>query len=159
MSEIVNKKKKNKIQGYNLSHEDMEMYIDDIEFWKQAAEEYYLSLKYDMMNRPSRKKGKYRSPLPCDISKEKFLELYKEHKQQMKQNIPKSDGRICKYCEKRLTYMVGYKNTNVSVDRLDNTKGYLVNNIIFACGGCNDTKNQVTLEMCENIIRVKNEVE
>ena len=55
--------------------------------------------------------------------------------------------------------MVGYKNTNVSVDRLDNTKGYLVNNIIFACGGCNDTKNQVTLEMCENIIRVKNEVE
>jgi hypothetical protein len=159
MSEIVNKKKKNKIQGYNLSHEDMEMYIDDIEFWKQAAEEYYLSLKYDTMNKPSRKKGKYRRPLPCDISKEKFLELYKEHKQQMKQNIPKSDGRICKYCEKRLTYMVGYKNTNVSVDRLDNTKGYLVNNIIFACGGCNDTKNQVTLEMCENIIRVKNEVE
>tara|TARA_R110002094_G_C4766715_1_gene199995 strand:- start:8 stop:124 length:117 start_codon:yes stop_codon:yes gene_type:complete len=32
MSEIVNKNKKNKIQGYNLSHEDMEMYIDDIEF-------------------------------------------------------------------------------------------------------------------------------
>ena len=55
--------------------------------------------------------------------------------------------------------MIGYKNTNISVDRINNNKDYEIGNIIFCCGKCNDTKNQVTLDLCKNILRVASEVE
>ena len=154
-----NKVKINQIQGYNLSHEDIAHKMDNLEFWKEAAEESYLDLKYSQMNKPSRKEGKYRKAVSCDINKEEFLNIYKNHKQRMKRKFPESDGRLCRYCEKRLTYMTGYKNTNASVDRLQNELGYEKGNIVICCGTCNDTKNRVTIELCKNILRVNNEME
>jgi hypothetical protein len=155
----MKREKINQIQGYNLSHEDIACKMDDLEFWKKAAEESYLDIKFHTMRKPSRTEGKYRKAIPCDITKEEFLNIYKSHKQRMKRKFPESDGRLCRYCEKRLTYMVGYKNTNASVDRLQNELGYEKNNVVICCGTCNDTKNRVTVELCENILRVKNEME
>ena len=157
---MINKKKKlNKIQGYNFSHKEMANFIDSLEFWKAAAEERYLDIKYIQMNKPQANRVKAgRKKILCNISKEEFLEEYKKHIELMKSKHH-DDGRRCRYCENRLTYMEGYKSTNVSVDRINNLGDYGKGNIVFSCGFCNDTKNQVTLEMCKNILRVANEME
>tara|TARA_R100000008_G_C3456373_1_gene101938 strand:- start:32 stop:502 length:471 start_codon:yes stop_codon:yes gene_type:complete len=153
------RKKVNRTQGYNLSHEEMANYIDDLEFWKAAAEERYLDIKYVQMNRPQGSRVKAgRKAIPCSMSKQEFLEEYRKHIEIMK-NKYHDDGRRCRYCENRVTYMEGYKSTNISVDRINNSIGYAKGNIVFSCGLCNDTKNQVTIEMCKNIIRVYDEME
>ena len=149
----------NKVQGYNLTHEEIAHKMDDLEFWKAAAEEAYLDLKYVQMNKPSSKERKFRKAKPCTITKEESLKEYESHIQRMKQKFPENDGRLCRDCEKRLTYMVGYKNTNASVDRLRNERGYEKGNIVFCCGTCNDTKNQITVELCRDIMRVVREME
>ena len=153
------RKKVNRTQGYNLSHEEMANYIDDLEFWKAAAEERYLDIKYVQMNKPQTSRIKAgRKKRPCSMSKQEFLEEYIKHIEIMKIKYH-DDGRRCRYCENRVTYMEGYKSTNISVDRINNSSGYAKGNIVFSCGLCNDTKNQVTIEMCKNIIRVYDEME
>ena len=156
-------KKVNRIQGFNLYHEEIASKIDHIEFWKSSSEENYLNSKYVSMNKPSATTtGTYRKnrkAIPCKISREELFSEYEKHKKIMKDKFPESDGRLCRYCEKRVTFMIGYKNTNISVDRINNNKDYEIGNIIFCCGKCNDTKNQVTLDLCKNILRVASEVE
>ena len=88
----------NKVQGYNLTHEEIAHKMDDLEFWKAAAEEAYLDLKYVQMNKPSSKEGKFRKAKPCTITKEEFLKEYESHIQRMKQKFPENDGRLCRYC-------------------------------------------------------------
>ena len=76
-------------------------------------------------------------------------------------------GRHCEYCKEPWTYirkMVirgnGYKKrgptifTNFSIDRLDSTKTYTTDNLVFCCVGCNLRKNQVRLSDLINILRV-----
>ena len=76
-------------------------------------------------------------------------------------------GRHCEYCKEPWTYkrVLGDKNrkhnergpkilTNFSIDRLDSTKTYMLDNLVFCCVGCNLRKNQVRLSDIFNIIRV-----
>ena len=76
-------------------------------------------------------------------------------------------GRNCEYCKKPWTYkrnlgtlQRGYNGrgpkieTNFSVDRLDSTKTYAPDNLVFCCIGCNNRKNQVRLSDIVNITRV-----
>ena len=76
-------------------------------------------------------------------------------------------GRNCEYCKKPWTYkrnlgtlQRGYNGrgpkieTNFSVDRLDSTKTYIPDNLVFCCIGCNNRKNQVRLSDIVNITRV-----
>jgi len=76
-------------------------------------------------------------------------------------------GRNCEYCKEPWTYkrVLGNKErgyngrgpkitTNFSIDRLDATKTYVLNNLVFCCVGCNLRKNQVRLSDIFNIIRV-----
>ena len=77
-------------------------------------------------------------------------------------------GRTCEYCKQPWTYVrrlgvrgkghTGSKRagieTNFSIDRLDTTKTYSKDNIVFCCVGCNNRKNQVRLSDIINIIRV-----
>ena len=76
-------------------------------------------------------------------------------------------GRHCEYCKKPWTYKRvlsdkkrGYNGrgpkivTNFSIDRLDSTKTYMLDNLVFCCVGCNLRKNQVRLSDIFNIIRV-----
>jgi hypothetical protein len=76
-------------------------------------------------------------------------------------------GRNCEYCKQPWTYkrVLGKRNqgfnargpkiiTNFSIDRLDSTKTYTLDNIVFCCVGCNLRKNQVRLSDIFNIIRV-----
>ena len=79
-------------------------------------------------------------------------------------------GRNCEYCKEPWTYkrVLVKKNrkfnergpkitTNFSIDRLDATQTYKLNNLVFCCVGCNLRKNQVRLSDIFNIIRVYEE--
>ena len=77
-------------------------------------------------------------------------------------------GRHCEYCKEPWTYsrpLTNEKNsdgrrrnfrinTNFSIDRLDSTKTYITDNLVFCCVGCNNRKNQVRLSDIVNILRV-----
>ena len=76
-------------------------------------------------------------------------------------------GRNCEYCKEPWTYkrVLGNKErgyngrgpkitTNFSIDRLDATKTYVLDNLVFCCVGCNLRKNQVRLSDIFNIIKV-----
>ena len=76
-------------------------------------------------------------------------------------------GRHCEYCKEPWTYkrvlgtrQRGYNGrgpkivTNFSIDRLDSTKTYTLDNLVFCCVGCNLRKNQVRLSDITNIQRV-----
>ena len=76
-------------------------------------------------------------------------------------------GRNCEYCKEPWTYkrILGTRGrgfnargpkitTNFSIDRLDSTKTYSTDNLVFCCVGCNLRKNQVRLSDIFNIIRV-----
>ena len=45
-------------------------------------------------------------------------------------------------------------DTNFSIDRLDATKTYVLDNLVFCCVVCNLRKNQVRLSDIFNIVRV-----
>jgi len=156
-------KRKNQIQGYNLSHEQVAEFYDDIEFWKSAAERNYVEGKYIHMAKPSKTKLKRqergRKVFDCTITKEEYMKLYERHKALMQRKHPNSDGRLCRYCENRLTFMNGFKRTNLSIDRIDSDKGYSTKNIVFSCGECNDKKNQITIDMCKRVVEIANEME
>ena len=47
-------KEKNLIQGYNLSHEEVSKFYDQIEFWISASEESYMDVKYVHISKPSK---------------------------------------------------------------------------------------------------------
>ena len=79
-------------------------------------------------------------------------------------------GRNCEYCKEPWTYKRvlvekdrkfngrGPKiTTNFSIDRLDATQTYKLDNLVFCCVGCNLRKNQVRLSDIFNIIRVYEE--
>ena len=155
--------RKNQVQGYDLSHEEVAEFYDDIEFWKSAVEKNYVEGKYVHMAKPSNQRKKRlergRKIFACCISKDQYLALYEKHKEMMKKKYPDSDGRLCRYCGNRFTFMPGFKRTNVSIDRLDSNKGYEINNVIFACGGCNDSKNQISIDMCKRVVEIANEME
>ena len=76
-------------------------------------------------------------------------------------------GRVCEYCKDPWTYKrvmrkrgQGFNargpkiTTNFSIDRLDSTKTYSLDNLVFCCVGCNLRKNQVRLSDIVNITRV-----
>ena len=76
-------------------------------------------------------------------------------------------GRTCEYCKEQWTYVrrlgtrgEGQKSrrsgieTNFSIDRLDTTKTYSRDNLVFCCVGCNNRKNQVRISDIMNILKV-----
>ena len=105
------------------------------------------------------------------MDKKEFWRLYMNHIIIMKEKFPKTDGRLCKYCEKPFTFVTkmgvrgkGYQgrgtqnHDNFSIDRWDPKLTYQSNNIIFCCGGCNDRKKNSTPDDWKNFIRVGKEI-
>ncbi|MFC1453637.1 hypothetical protein ACFLQL_00470 [Verrucomicrobiota bacterium] len=66
----------------------------------------------------------------------------------------------CYYCDKTLSNLMSFNGHHFEyngVDRVDNTKGYIVNNCVSACITCNIAKHQMTPDEFEQwIIRVYN---
>jgi len=97
------------------------------------------------------------------VNKEKVWELYNNH--------VKKYGRNCIYCLQPWTYVrrasgtIGRggshkkTRTNFSIDRLDNSKTYTKDNIVFCCFKCNDEKHNISINMVKRILEIKNEKE
>ncbi|MGB2161662.1 MAG: hypothetical protein ACPHY7_00380 [Gammaproteobacteria bacterium] len=123
-----------------------------------TSEKGFVTATIGSMFKPSSCKKRGLWPV---VTKEKIWELYNSH--------VKKYGPNCMYCFKPWTYIrratgeIGkgrsnIKNrTNFSIDRLDNTKTYTEDNIVFCCFKCNDEKHNITLKMVERIIEIKNE--
>lgn len=106
----------------------------------------------DMFNRAKYKAGLRN--IHWDIeSWEVLFEMFQEH--------VKRYGMTCPYSgEQMVIYRYGKKGINpqnVSLDRLDNTKGYTKQNCVFTTVDMNLRKAAVTIDDCKNILRVYNE--
>lgn len=81
-----------------------------------------------------------------EITVEGMYEELMLHIQLMKEKIPGSDGRLCRYCEQPWTYTRTGRGgkvvwTNFSMDRFDSQQTYKKGNVVFCCSGCNSIKN------------------
>ena len=85
-----------------------------------------------------------------DLSREEFLELWQEYK--------KKHGMFCFYTGVSLDFIKSpYRGNQVSVDRLDNSKGYSKNNIVFCSARANFEKHSVSINMCRKILALYEE--
>jgi len=93
-------------------------------------------------------------------NKEDIWKLFNKH--------VKEHGRNCEYCGDPWTYIVNERSRfkgptprgstnkkNFSIDRLDNRKTYTLDNIVFCCVECNDKKHDITFEMAEKILELR----
>jgi hypothetical protein len=77
----------------------------------------------------SQKKGRV-----CEVSVENLLTLWESQK------------GLCRYSGVPMTWDDSNRYTTVSLDRIDSTKGYVVDNIALCCTMVNIMKNQMPLE-------------
>ena len=141
-------KKRNKEWKNNNIHKSS---LTDSKY--KSEERGYLINVYSSMSKPSmvRLRG-----IPCNITKQQFFEEWMLHKERM-------GGIFCEYTGSPLTFNRGIikgggkksrSATNLSVDRLDNTKPYTPENIVFCRADFNNRKNQVNLDDCIKIIEL-----
>ena len=74
----------------------------------------------------------------------------------------KQDGK-CALTGMQMTYKFyeGRVNTNLSVDRINSTKGYSKDNVQLVCMAANQMKNDLSMEefinMCESVLALERE--
>ena len=89
-----------------------------------------------------------RKGIPCTITKEFILDLWN-----------KQNG-ICALSGIPMTYLLkeGRIPTNISIDKIDRTKGYTIGNIQLVCMVCNQIKSDLTEEemynFCKKIVEI-----
>ena len=83
---------------------------------------------FEFRFRQWQKKAKDRN-IPFELNLEDFV------------NIP----RICHYTHQTLT-LLPHKPTTISLDRLDNKKGYTKDNVVFCCSFVNYMKRELTYD-------------
>ena len=116
---------------------------------------------FNDMFKPSYQKKRKLIPL---ITKEGLWGEMVLHIQKMKDMFPKSDGRLCLYCFNPWSYVRnkidGQKtrtSSNLSIDRIDNTKTYVAPNIAFVCSKCNSDKCSMSLRQMKRVRDVAKE--
>lgn len=123
------------------------------------SERGYLVNLFNDMFKPS--SIKRRNLVPMITKEDLWIEMLL-HIEKMKDMFPKSDGRICLYCFNPWSYARYRSNTknnpthtktstNLSIDRIDNTKTYLVQNIAFVCQRCNTDKCSMSLQQMKRV--------
>jgi len=129
-----------------------------------STENGFMTIMFDTLNRRSRtkrhrhltekEKNKYR----CYITKEKFFELWENHKKKFGYCCSLTGVEmVCKRSKgKKGAGFLGYSN-GVSVDRLNPDIGYTENNIIFISNKANKSKSAVTKELCIKILEIYKE--
>ena len=135
---------------YNKSHHGRKVKRAVYDKYMQT-ENGYLTDKWNAISKKAW--DKRRKPIAVEINKEEFLELWEKHKK-------KYGGWICAYTGQIMTQTrsmnpagpaqgkaSGIKvKTNMSVDRLDSSKGYTKDNIVFCTWEFNDRKGNISLE-------------
>ena len=126
------------------------------------SENGFLTIRIKELYKPSsiRKRGLIPECTKSEIRKY-FHEYAEKH------------GKICFYCKKPWTYITNkhfYKKIkdnrsdrgksrikkikNFSIDRLDNSKTYSIDNIIFCCVGCNLSKKDISISLIKRLYEI-----
>lgn len=66
----------------------------------------------------------------------------------------------CFFCGKEPLQIKKSKRSQLiynGIDRVDNSKGYSIENCVSCCGPCNSNKSGVTIDMCKKILEFVNE--
>ena len=121
------------------------------------TERGYISNLFNGIKKRGKRLGKVKKSSECKITKKEFIEEWLFHKQRF--------GMNCRYTGLPMTHISNrghgvqsYKiKSNISVDRIDNTLPYQVNNIAFCVGEFNDRKGSVEIEDCKRILKVYEE--
>tara|TARA_R100000808_G_C2103157_1_gene119592 strand:+ start:104 stop:661 length:558 start_codon:yes stop_codon:yes gene_type:complete len=147
---VYREKERKRNREYNKSHQGRKVKRAGYDKYMQT-EHGYLTDKWHTVSKKAW--DKRRKPIPVELTKEEFFELWEQHKK-------KYGGWICAYTGQIMTQTrsmnpVGSERgkasaikvkTNMSVDRLDSSKGYTKDNIVFCTWEFNDRKGNVSLE-------------
>jgi hypothetical protein len=120
-----------------------------------STEHGWLTVKYNDLKKTWKRKP-HRKEFKDVLTKEEFLQSWKEHKEK--------HGWNCYYTGELMTIgrplsENGIHNRNsadpnkMSIDRFDSTKGYTKDNIVFCCWFFNNRKGPVTLDDCKIILQ------
>ena len=130
-----------------------------------SSEKGFLNIRMRDIYKPSSLKKRNLIP-ECtkDEIRKHFYEYVEKH------------GRNCFYCKEPWTYIVNKyipgngankqsdkgksranKIKNLSIDRLDSSKTYSIDNIIFCCVECNLRKKDITFNMVRRLYEIINE--
>jgi len=95
---------------------------------------------------------KKRKEIFFDLSREDFFEVFWNQ-------VETLGGIYCVYTGVPMTHKRGKGRirTNISLDRIDNTRGYTKDNIVFCTAAFNDLKGSVTIAACQKILEVYKE--
>jgi hypothetical protein len=102
------------------------------------------------------RKRKNRKSIEVKLNKQQFFEEFLLHIERF--------GMNCRYTGAPLTTIsnrgggqISITQTNLSVDRIDNTLPYQVDNIVFCTHEFNNRKGSVTIDDCKKILKVYEE--
>ena len=144
-----------------MTHLDLNLRAE-YEYKYGNSENGFLTIRVKDLFKPSAIKNRGYSP-ECtkEEIKKHFYEYVEKH------------GRNCFYCEKPWTYITNRyifgkgsnpksdkgksrknKLKNFSIDRLDSSKTYSVNNIIFCCVECNLSKKDVSISLIKRLHKI-----
>jgi len=144
-----------------MSYKDLEKRAES-EYKYHNSEKGFLSVKIKDIYKPSViKKRKLIPKCTKDEIKKHFYEYIKKN------------GKNCFYCKEPWTYVTNKytfgkganpksdkgksranKIKNLSIDRLDNSKTYSIDNIIFCCVECNLKKKNISLDMIKRLYEI-----
>ena len=108
---------------------------------------------------------------PSAIKKRKFVpDCTKEEIKKHFYEYVKVCGRNCFYCNEPWTYIYNRYNVgrgrssikgkkrenlkNLSIDRLDSSKTYSIDNIIFCCQQCNLSKKDISIKLIKRLYEI-----
>ncbi len=134
----------------------------ECEYRYHNSEKGFLSTKIKDIYKPSAfKKRNFVPDCTKDEIKKHFYEYVEKH------------GRNCFYCKEHWTYITNRyipgnkinnksdkgksranKIKNLSIDRLDSSKTYSINNIIFCCVECNLSKKDISFKMVKRLYEI-----
>ena len=131
--------------------------IGEVKYKYRNSEMGFLTALISSLFTPSRLKERGYVP---ECTKEEIKNHYNEH--------IKKYGKNCFYCFEpwthiRKKYIPGcgknYKtfiqnSKNLSIDRLDNSKTYSIDNIVFCCTDCNSSKNRISIKLIKRLNEV-----
>ena len=128
------------------------------------TEHGYLTNTYISINKrhtDRRYKGlsdKEKEPHKCYMTKKEFFELWEEHKKKFGYNCRLTGVKMVlqRAQDAKKRRFMGYSNA-MSVDRLDPTKSYTKDNIIFVTNEANKMKGAVTKDLCIKILELYKE--
>ena len=101
---------------------------------------------------------KEKKPHKCYMTKKEFFELWEEHKKKFGYNCRLTGVKMVlqRAQDAKKRKYTGYSN-GMSVDRLDPTKSYTKENIIFVTNETNKMKGAVTKNLCIKILELYKE--